>query len=73
MCEAFTAHRSLQHAFTQKDMNLRQRRWIKLHKYYDITIQYIMGKVNVVADVMSKKIVSISSLGCMSVTKRLLI
>lgn len=29
-CEVFTDHRSLQHVFTQKDLNLRQRRWIEL-------------------------------------------
>ncbi|WMV14470.1 hypothetical protein MTR67_007855 [Solanum verrucosum] len=37
-CEAFTDHRSLQHVFTQKDLNLRQRRWMELLKDYDFTI-----------------------------------
>lgn len=27
-CEVFTDHRRFQHVFTQKDMNLRQRRWM---------------------------------------------
>ncbi|WMV32393.1 hypothetical protein MTR67_025778 [Solanum verrucosum] len=52
-CEVFTDHRSLQHVFTQKDLNLRQRRWMKLLKDYDMTIQYHPDKANMVADVLS--------------------
>ena len=37
-CEVYTDHRSLQYVFTQKDLNLRQRRWMELLKDYDITI-----------------------------------
>ncbi|WMV18446.1 hypothetical protein MTR67_011831 [Solanum verrucosum] len=37
-CEVFTNHCSLQHVFTQKDLNLRQRRWMELLKDYDMTI-----------------------------------
>ncbi|WMV58019.1 hypothetical protein MTR67_051404 [Solanum verrucosum] len=33
-CEVFTDHRSLQHVFTQKNLNLRQRRWMELLKDY---------------------------------------
>ncbi|WMV30090.1 hypothetical protein MTR67_023475, partial [Solanum verrucosum] len=43
------ASQQLKHVFTQKDLNLRQRRWMKLLKDYDVTIQYHSGKVNVVA------------------------
>ena len=39
-CEVYTDHRSLQYVFTQKDLNLRQRRWMELLKDYDITILY---------------------------------
>ena len=35
-CEVYTDHRSLQYVFTQKDLNLRQRRWMELLKHYDI-------------------------------------
>ena len=37
-CEIYTDHRILQYVFTQKDLNLRQRRWMELLKDYDITI-----------------------------------
>ena len=43
-CEVYTDHRSLQYVFTQKDLNLRQRRWMELVKDYDITILYHPGK-----------------------------
>ena len=49
-CEVYTEHRSLQYVFTQRDLNLRQRRWIELLKDYDVTILYHPGKANVVAE-----------------------
>ncbi|CAA0806698.1 Uncharacterized mitochondrial protein AtMg00860, partial [Striga hermonthica] len=55
-CEIFTDHKSLQYIFTQKELNMRQRRWLELVKDYDCTIQYHPGKVNVVADALSRKV-----------------
>jgi hypothetical protein len=46
---------SLKYIFTQPDLNLRQRRWSELIKDYDLSIQYHLGKANVVADALSKK------------------
>ncbi|XP_070010634.1 uncharacterized protein [Nicotiana sylvestris] len=56
-CEVFTDHCSFQHMFKQKDLNLRQRRWLELLKDYDITIVYYQGKANAVADPLIRKAV----------------
>ncbi|WMV13916.1 hypothetical protein MTR67_007301 [Solanum verrucosum] len=50
----FTDHRSLQYVFNQKDLNLRQRRWLELLKDYDMSVFYHPGKANVVADALSR-------------------
>ncbi|GJU80418.1 putative reverse transcriptase domain-containing protein [Tanacetum coccineum] len=49
----FTDHKSLLYILNQKELNLRQRRWIELLSDYDCEIQYHPGKVNVVADALS--------------------
>jgi hypothetical protein len=54
-CQVYTDHKSLKYIFTQKDLNLRQRRWLELIKDYDLEIQYHPGKVNLVADASSQK------------------
>ena len=54
-CRIFTDHKSLQYLFSQKDLNMRQRRWIELIKDYDCTIEYHPGKANVVVDALSRK------------------
>ena len=54
-CRIFTDHKSLQYLFSQKDLNMRQRRWIELIKDYDCTIEYHPGKANVVANALSRK------------------
>ena len=54
-CEIFTDHKSLKYLFSQKELNMRQRRWIELLKDYDCIIQYHPGKANVVANALSRK------------------
>ena len=54
-CRIFTDHKSLQYLFTQKELNMRQRRWVELIKDYECTIEYHQGKANVVADALSRK------------------
>ena len=61
-CKNFTDHKSLKYFLTQKDLNLRQRRWLELFKDYDYVIDYHPGKANVVADALSRKMISALSL-----------
>ncbi|KAF5816849.1 putative nucleotidyltransferase, Ribonuclease H [Helianthus annuus] len=64
-CVVFTDHKSLQHIFNQKELNMRQRRWVELLNDYDCEIRYHPGKANVVADALSRK--ERSKLHCVSV------
>ncbi|GKB46994.1 putative reverse transcriptase domain-containing protein, partial [Tanacetum coccineum] len=48
-------HKSLQHIFYQKELNMRQRRWIELFSDYECEIYYHPGKANVVVDALSRK------------------
>ncbi|KAL0546152.1 hypothetical protein IC582_016058 [Cucumis melo] len=54
--QTFTDHKSLKYFFTQKELNMRQRRWLELVKDYDCEILYHPGKANVVADALSRKV-----------------
>ncbi|GJW34112.1 putative reverse transcriptase domain-containing protein [Tanacetum coccineum] len=54
-CVLFTDHKSLQHILDQKELNMRQRRWLELLSDYDCEIRYLLGKANVVADALSRK------------------
>ena len=54
-CRIYTDHKSLKYLLTQKELNLRQRRWLGLFKDYDCIIDYHPRKANVVADALSRK------------------
>ncbi|GJX00385.1 putative reverse transcriptase domain-containing protein [Tanacetum coccineum] len=54
-CTVFTDHKSLQHILDQKELNMRQRRWLELLSDYDYEIRYHPRKANVVADALSRK------------------
>nr|GEY03967.1 putative reverse transcriptase domain-containing protein [Tanacetum cinerariifolium] len=54
-CMVFIDHKSLQYILDQKELNMRQRRWLELLSDYDYEIRYHPGKENVVVDVLSRK------------------
>ena len=51
----YSDHKSLKYIFTQRDLNMRQRRWMKFLEDYDFTLHYHPGKANVVVDALSRK------------------
>nr|GEU53609.1 putative reverse transcriptase domain-containing protein [Tanacetum cinerariifolium] len=53
-CVMFTDHKSLKHILHQKELNMRQHRWLELLSDYDCKIHYHLGKANVVADALSR-------------------
>ncbi|GKA12067.1 putative reverse transcriptase domain-containing protein, partial [Tanacetum coccineum] len=55
ICVVFTGHKSLQHILDQKELNMRQRRWLELLSDYDCKICYHPRKANVVVDALSRK------------------
>ncbi|GJU66087.1 putative reverse transcriptase domain-containing protein [Tanacetum coccineum] len=54
-CTVFTDHKSLQHILDQKELNMRQHRWLELLSDYDCDIRYHPRKAYVVADALSRK------------------
>ncbi|GJZ09129.1 putative reverse transcriptase domain-containing protein [Tanacetum coccineum] len=54
-CTVFTDHKILQHILDQKELNMRQRRWLELLSDYDYEIRYHPKKANLVADALSRK------------------
>ena len=67
-CEISANHKSLKYTFQQRDLNLRQGRWLELLKDHDCDTIYHPSKANVVADALSRK--SSGSLAHISIEKR---
>ena len=53
--EVFSDHKSLRYIFRQRDLNMRQRRWMEYLEDYDFTLHYHPDKANVVSDALSQK------------------
>ena len=53
--EVYSDHKSLKYIFTQRNLNMRQCRWMEFLEDYDFTLHYHPGKANVVADALSWK------------------
>jgi hypothetical protein len=51
----YTDHKSLKYLFTQPNLNMRQQRWLKLIKDYELEVHYHPEKANVVIDALSHK------------------
>ena len=53
--EVYSYQKSLKYIFTQRDLNMRQHRWMEFLEDYDFTLHYHPGKENVVADSLNRK------------------
>ena len=52
--DVFTNHKSLQYVFTQRELNIRQRRWLKQLKDYYMNVHYHPGKANILGDALRR-------------------
>jgi hypothetical protein len=50
----FTDHKGLEHIMTQKNLSLRQVRWLETLSDFDFDIKYIPGETNTLADALSR-------------------
>ena len=55
LVQIFTDHKSLKYFMSQKELNMLQRRWMELIKYYNCVIDYHSGGINIVVDALSQK------------------
>jgi len=60
--EVFSDHKSLKYLFDQKELNMRQRRWLEYLKDFDFQLSYHPKKANVVVDALSRKALHMSAL-----------
>lgn len=57
----FNDHKILKYLFDQKELNMRQRRWMDFINDYEFDLQYHPRKANVKADALSRKSLQVSS------------
>jgi hypothetical protein len=50
-----TDHNSLKYFLDQKDLSERQQKWVSKIKAFDFDIEYVKGKMNIVADALSRR------------------
>lgn len=60
--EVFSDHKSFKYLFDQKELYMRQRRWLEFLKDYDFELSYHPGKANVIANALSRKYLHMSAL-----------
>ena len=53
--EVYSDHKSLKYIFKQRDLNMRQRRWMEFLEDYESNLHYHPGKANVVAETLGRK------------------
>ena len=53
--EVYSDHKSLKYIFMQRDLDMRQCKWMEFLEDYDFTLHYHPGKANVVADALNRK------------------
>ena len=53
--KVYSDHKSLKYIFIQRDLKIRQRRWMEFLEDYDFTLHYHSVKANVVDDALSRK------------------
>ncbi|MCI14192.1 putative retrotransposon protein [Trifolium medium] len=60
--DLYSDHKSLKYLFDQRELNMRQRRWMEYLKDFDFSLNYHPGKANVVVDALSRKALYASEL-----------
>ena len=58
--EVFSDHKTLKYLFDQKELNMRQQRWMEFLKDYKFELKYHLGKANMVTDALSRKSLTVA-------------